>query len=438
MQYTSPSGKEITLNYEVGKKKIELKTGVFTFPGRDGAHVQHQGAGATSLPITAYFSGATHMEDADEFETMLIEPGIGELRHPYGVYKVVPTGDIERENDFVNGVGQSAVSITFTETIIDEEAAELEAVAADEIEAQYDDFEDAAADDFAAMLDTDDIGEQLAVQSALETQTQLITDNLKTFAASDKKTFADWLTSVKELKDNIKNLYKKTADALKRAESIYNKGLNIARLMLRIMKMPADALVSLSEKIQGYSKLTAGLINQYKNDPFGIEKIKKAYAGARLGLTGAIASIASGSALALAGGVSALDGLTNKNVGISSRKEAVEAANQIIALMDTATVFSDTKINQDAFVDSDSAAYIALQELVQASARLILSASFALPLQRTITLERDRNVIELCAEIYGSIDSDVIDQFIVENNLNIDEIQLIPMGREVSYYVQSA
>jgi hypothetical protein len=294
------------------------------------------------------------------------------------------------------------------------------------------------------------------MQSALEAQTQLMTDNLEDLAASDPSKFANFITAVKELKDNITNLYKKAKAGMAFAEAVYKRGLDIARLTMRIMKMPSDLAVSLSEKIQGYTKLTTDLINQYKNDPFGIEKIKKAYAGAKLGLTSAVASIASGSALTVSkvasssgtaskksstsssSSTSAGKSGTDKNAGTSSRKEAIEAANKVLALMEQITAFSDTKIEQDAFVDSDSTSFLALSELVQNSVQLILNASFALPMQRTITLDRDRNVIELCAELYGSVDSDIIDQFIMENNLSIDEIQLLTMGREVSYYVQVA
>ena len=65
-----------------------------------------------------------------------------------------------------------------------------------------------------------------------------------------------------------------------------------------------------------------------------------------------------------------------------------------------------------------------------------MNASFALPMQRTFTLDRDRQVIELCAELYGTVDC--LDDFIIVNNFNIDEIELLPMGTKVSYYVQSA
>jgi hypothetical protein len=436
------------------------------------------------------------------------------LQHPiYGAVKVVPTGDIEREDDPVNKNGESTVSITFTETISDEDAAGLNEVAAEAVDEKFEEFSEASAADFAETITAaeGDLNEQLAITAALEAQTQAITDSLEPLAKADKKKFADWIASAKELKDNIKNLYKKGLGYAAKAESLYVKALNIGRLTLRLLKLPSDLAVSLAEKIKGYATLTANLINQYKNDPFGVKKIENAYATAKLAITGAVAAIASGSALTVAeiaaltgaapaaassrsavsgsgvggassggatpgsgpgagssggggstgggggsggglsggggvpgggssGGASASGntpggGAVNKSAGTTSRAEAVEAANTIAAFLETATEFQDTKIAQNAFVDTDTAAALALNELVYASIQLILNASFALPLQRTITLDRDRQAIELCAELYGS--TDYLDDFIIENNFNIDEIELLPMGKRVSYYVKS-
>jgi hypothetical protein len=107
-------------------------------------------------------------------------------------------------------------------------------------------------------------------------------------------------------------------------------------------------------------------------------------------------------------------------------------------MLEAVMEFSDTKTAQDAFIDSDSAAYMALSELTQNSVQLILNAAFALPMRRTIKLDRDRQAIELCAELYGVVDNETVDRFILENKLTLEEIVIIPMGREVSYYVQTA
>jgi hypothetical protein len=110
--------------------------------------------------------------------------------------------------------------------------------------------------------------------------------------------------------------------------------------------------------------------------------------------------------------------------------------NQLISLFEGIKSFQDRKTGNNIIVDSNSSTYLLLNELIYSSIQLIQDASFSLPMQRTIKLNRERQVIELCCELYGT--ADYLDKFIAENNFNIDEIELIPMGREVTYYVKVA
>ena len=73
-------------------------------------------------------------------------------------------------------------------------------------------------------------------------------------------------------------------------------------------------------------------------------------------------------------------------------------------------------------------------DVVQSTIALILNTAFSLKKRRIIVLDRDRQVIELVAELYGEIDSH-LDEFISDNDLNWNTIKVIPMGTEVAYYV---
>lgn len=451
-KYTAPSGKEFTFFWEKVSKKIELKTGIFTFPDKDGAHVQHQGGGPVSFPMTCIFNGEGHAKKADDFEAALLEREAAELQHPvYGIRKVIPTGNIARDNDLINGVNESHVTITFTETITDE-PVKLAAVTADELEASFDDFTEAAAADFAENITAENIGEQLQIQSSLETQANMMNDNLSGIVSSAdiaggiqatgrNSTNADFLTSMKELKENIKTMFNK-------AENHVVKKLNTARLMLRLMKTPSRIIINITEKIKGYTQLITQIKNQFKNDPFGLNNIKNAFASTRLVLSGAVASVSTGAALSIAastagGGAAGTGnatggGAASSEGGVLSRESVVAVAFQLKELLNTIQDFEDNKIEKNNFIDSNAESYLLLIELVNNSISLILNASFSLPMRRIIKLDRDRNFIELCAELYGSVDNYFLDKMITENNLNIDDLEIIPMGREVSYYVKSA
>lgn len=427
--YTSPSGKEATFKFEEFSRDTELKTGVFTFPDRDGARVQHQGAGARTHPLTCIFEGSDCMSLADDFEAMLMERGIAELQHPiYGALKMVPTGNIKRSDNLISELNQSIVSVTFTETITDDNVPKLDVVTADNINSMVDDFTEAAATDFAEGITVESISEQLQVQSTLTAQVNTLGENLKSMAATDPGKKAQFITAISELKNGI-------SDYFTQAEKAVKKGLDIGRQILNVMKMPSKMIVSVAEKIRGYTNLITQIANQFRNDPFGINNIKNYFNSARLVLTGALAFFASGTAISITEAVSTA-ATKDTSAGVLSREEAIETALQIESLMEKIKEFEDSKIEQNAFIDHNATSYLLLQQIVYSSIKLIINSAFSLPMKRTIILDRDRQIIELCCELYGS--EIFIDRFIQENNFNIDEIELLPMGKEVSYYVQGA
>ena len=425
-KYTAPSGKEVSFLFGSVSKETDLKTGLFTFPDKDGAHVQHQGAGATSFPLNCIFSGSDCMEKADNFEALLFERGVGELQHPvYGIHKVVPHGKIKRIDDLLSGLNESIVEVTFIKIITDDVIPKLETVAAAEIEEKYETFSDVICEDFARSVVADTIDEELREKSILNLQTEQIKNKMEGLINSNTGSYGVFLTTVAELKNTVNTMFDKSSNAI-------NGGLNTARFTLNLMRYPSRVVINVAEKIKGYSALIGTLINQFKNDPFGTRNIVNAVMTSRLSLGAAVASIASGTALQIAENTVQKD-----KTGIYvSREDAVFAAVTIINLFEAIKEFDDTKVKANNFVDINSNMYFLLSDLIYRSVLLIINSSFALPMRRTIVLDRDRQLIELSAELYGSVS--YVDELIFENKLTADEIVLLPMGKEITYYVKSA
>jgi hypothetical protein len=137
-----------------------------------------------------------------------------------------------------------------------------------------------------------------------------------------------------------------------------------------------------------------------------------------------------------AGGSGGGSGGTPDGPGNIAREETLQIMNGILTLFEEVKSFQDSKIEKNSFIDSDSNTMLLLSKLVYSSVQLIMSISLSLPMRRTIVLDQDRQLVELVCELYGS--EDFIDKFIAENDLNLDELEIIPMGREVSYYVPVA
>ena len=64
----------------------------------------------------------------------------------------------------------------------------------------------------------------------------------------------------------------------------------------------------------------------------------------------------------------------------------------------------------------------------------LVRESFNLRLERSFTLTRPRSLVDLVAELTGSVDSE-FNTFILNNNLTGSEILEIPAGRTVRYVV---
>lgn len=426
-RYTSPSEKSVTFLYGNVSREVELKTGLFMFPDKDGAHVQHQGAGATSFPLSCIFNGTDCMETADKFEAMLCERGIGELQHPiYGTHKVVPHGKIKRVDDLVSGLNDSVVEVTFIKIITETVVPKLEQVDSDEIEKLYDDFENIICEDFEKGISSTSIDDELSEKSILNLQIENIKNKLGDLINSNAKTFGDFLISVNELKNSVNVIFDKSS-------GVVNGGLNTARFILNLMRYPSRVAINVSEKIKGYSSLIAVLVEQFKNDPFGKTMAVNSIMTARLSLGAAIGSLASGVALQISENVVSEKKEFNN---IVSRSDALNAVASIENLFLTIKKFDDEKVKSNKFVDKNTDAYFILYNLIYKSMLLILNSSFALPMQRSVVLDRDRQLIELSAELYGSVD--YVDNLIFENKLVADEIVLLPMGKEITYYVKSA
>ncbi len=112
---------------------------------------------------------------------------------------------------------------------------------------------------------------------------------------------------------------------------------------------------------------------------------------------------------------------------------ALFAADYILNQMDAVTVWREA--NFAALGDTDiGTAYTALQSAVAFAAGYLVQISFTLRQERAITLVRARTFVDLVAELYGNIDSE-LDFFITSNELTGSEILELPVGRKIVYYV---
>lgn len=430
IKYTSPSGKEFSFVFDNVSKETDLKTATFTFPEKDGAYVQSLGRGGRRFPLTCIFTGELCMQKADEFEAALEERGIGSLRHPvYGTRAVVPTGTIKREDGLVTEVNTSTVTVTFSETNTDKEILQSVTESSSDITAAAEVFVDNAIDEFAASISLTSAPEVLQVENLCKDSAKIICDNIDNFAdmVATKKNF--------NLNDITNGAYKAMRKIVNSATAPINDIRGYAATVLKLMRLPATIVCMPGEIITAYANMVRDIVKKFKNDPFGEKKVRNQYAVMKLSLQGAICAICEGTTFACGQSSSSSAGGSSDGSqdGFSSREDAITAAEKVQEIFEAVKEKLDSEVGKDVLIET-SESYSALLEVYQKTVALVLNTAFSLRKRRVIVLGRDRQIIELLAELYGDIDSH-IDEFIVDNNLMLDELKVLPMGKEVAYYV---
>lgn len=408
--YTSPSGKKFYFDYDSKlSSETDLKTATFTFPDRDGALVVPLGVGGRRFSFSCNFFGSRCLKQANEFEEGLKERGYGELVHPlYGVHKVVPTGSISRTDDVVSGINVSSVSVTFSETLIDVASLNSEIVTVDNINAAMDEFEKKSVWEYVKDFTVHRVQDAIWVADMMRKGLDIATKYVDKVARAEKNIYSKWSNIQSELYSSLDGLVSATED--------------VAIQTIKLFRIPGNAAIEAGKKIECYGSSAIAIINNFRNDPANMTNAQNQWASTRLMLDALM--------VACAGGVAVAD--SKSDVGFKSREEAVQAATEIAELYDEIIEYEEKNVDKDFFVETGEG-YNSMRDVVSISIQHIIENSFSLPNRKSIILGEDRQIIELVYDLYGNLDK--LDEFIVDNNLNYNEIEIIPMGREVAYYV---
>lgn len=403
--YTSPGGDRITFAYENVRKTVDKKTTGFEFPDANGTFVQDLGHTGRRYPLRVFFWGDDYDQEAEQFEAALLERGTGRLEHPiYGTVDVVPFGTITRRDDLKTAANQAVVEVTFWETIgliypaaqTDPASAVLNAV---------DEYNEAAAAEFEEVTSLDSAVEQASFKNSYE--------SLLDSARSGLQTVADAQESVQKQFDAIYDSINEGIDVL------IAQPLTLAFQTTQLLQSPARALTNIQARLDAYGDLANSIISgdgavvSPGNDSTNSNQFHTNDLYASTYVTGSVVSVV--------------------NNTFTTKTEALEAAELVLTQLEDVTAWRDDNFQSLAEVDT-GAAYQQLQEAVALTAGFLVEISFSLKQERRIVLDRDRTIIDLAAELYGSVD-DQLDFLINSNNLTGSEILELPRGREIVYYV---
>lgn len=422
--YTSPSGRRIKFDFEDVSRETTKRTAAFEFPGVDDAYVQDNGHGARRYPLRCFFWGATHDLEATAFEAALLERGVGKLEHPfYGPpINVVPFGDITRRDDLKSGANQTVVEVTFWTTVgAIYPSAQVDARS--EILTSIDGFDVAAAQQFDA--------------------------STKLVRAVDK---ANAKATIRKFLKDVGGTLDKTSDAVtsvnrefRDAQETINLGLDVligkplllAQQISNLITLPARAIAGIESRLEQYERLADSIFGSSAANPADILLGQSVSA---LHTTQVANDFHVSQQFAMSAVVGAIAAVTDEQTQFFAKPEAIEAAEKVLALFDKLVDNRDTGFDALQTLDSISTgqidtgdAYQALQTAVGLTIGFLIELSFSLVPERRVVLDRERTIIDLCAELYGVVD-EKLDFLISTNDLTGSEILELNRGRVIKYY----
>lgn len=393
-QYTSPSGAQFIFEFNALKRAGSKKSAVHEFPQQDEADVQDLGNTAIRFSIEAYLSGADYDQTADSFWDALSETGPAVLQHPrWGDLAVLPLSYAQGES-FVDGMRRAIFTIDFVRVAdIEYPVTTVQTEAA--LSQQLDDSQDSGADSFGNQFDPQSAAETAKSKKSL---TDMVND------------FADVISGITAVSEDIAEEFnRKVSEFTSTIDTLILTPIALAQSLITLARLPGRTVTKIKAKVDGYGTLIGNLNNDADNEAEAATQFLQ-YLAALLGLSEAC----------LAG-------------DMTTREEAVSASETLRDALDIAIIGIED-------IESNVSGYSApvdlmalLRDILSQAAALLLEKSFSLQAERRITLEGDRTPLDLIYELYGDIDQ--LDEFIEQNNLQGDEIFLIPRGREVAYYV---
>ena len=400
--YTSPSGTRYLFEYENVSTERSKNTTNFNFPDVNGTYVQESGSTGRSYPLRCIFWGEDYDLEAEAFDNALFETGIGRLEHPiYGTVDVVPIGNAVRRDDLKTAGNQAILEVTFMATIgLIYPSSQTDP--ASEVISAVDAFNTAEASEFEENIALNTEVKKATFKSKYNAFLNEVEGNLKVISDTAAEVQAE---------------FKAISDSINRGiDVLVGQPLALAAQTSQLIQSPSRAFASISAKLDAYKNLANSLIHTNGGStsisPDSLDfYTKDLFTSSHL--TGSI--------------------LSTVNTQFDTRVNALKAATEVLTQFDDINSWKDSNLTELGLIDSGSA-YQQLQNAVALTAGFLVEISFTLKQERRIVLDRSRTIVDLAAELYGSID-DQLDFLIDSNDLSGLEILELPKGREIVYYV---
>ena len=399
LKYISPKGTEFILQTpEAMQRSNNRKNSLWSPPDQDGTFVQDLGMRGQNIPLRIFFNGENFDLEIDTFFTALEERGIGKLFHPrYGQnISVVPLSFQQIEN-WKTEVNQGVIEVEFRKTV-DIEFPQVKENVNEKISNEIDDFQIQSSEEFNPIIDN--TLDQVEEEQQLNTFLNGTTNQLDPFAALNQ----DVLQQYEIIKTSLDDI-DITDDVQGIASSFFN--------LIRVTSIVNDDINDLINSYENLFELFSPL-NIFNNN-LGANKLNNS----RLLMSAILVTFAEASI----------------NATYKTKNEALNLVDKLSSnFLTYRQVMDDNEKNVDDFIQTGEIVQ-SLETIINDATAKLIDISFSLKQERIIILDRDRDIITLCFDLYKSTKEDILQFFIDTNNFQTDDFFILQKGSQIVYYV---
>lgn len=420
--YTATDGVRLTFQWERVSRTTPLRRTAFDFPGVFNSYVQDNGSGSRQYPIRAIFTGENCDVEATTFERACLKPGVGRLEHPlYGAFNAIPLGEVKRSDDPTSEANQSVVEVTFwttTDAVYPNPAGNPR----NEIVASLAAFNAAGARQFSSASTLGTVAQKANAAASVRSMMSLANASLGEVANATPSVSEQFRAAAQLILGGL--------------EILIENPLELATQLAEFVQIPARSAATIAAKLTAYANLAQSIFGSRQGSPANVLQPGAALPRRNIQVANdfQIANVVAGASVA--GTIRSTIETT-----FATRPLALTAAASALAQMDAVVAWRDdayaavgavSTLGDNARVDTGES-----QQALLAAAGLtaghLVQVSFQLVPEKRIVLDRARTIIDLAAELYGSVD-DKLDLLIESNGLSGSEILELPRGREIVYY----
>lgn len=427
----SPEGNEFNAKWIGDSSTIPKKLGVLNFPKVKGAITQDMDVGATLRPITFFFEGTNNDTETRAFMQATKENGPWEITHPVHGFLGLQLATVTEHTRPIENGNITEINTEWIEGIdplLLKTARELKGI----VDSRADALDINAAQQFANNI--------LATSEGLRGSIESTTDGIERVT----DLFLGPLFTTSDALDNAVDAIQNGITDTHNATIL--KANELAGQIKNLINLPLFSNNQLDSRVSAYGLLIGALSDQL---PGGSESVLPDTASDQAKINSiATLELALSAALASLGRVITTSAVSPNNLGpddtgaLQTKTQAIKAVTDLTDLFNDLTnnletaqeLFDTNDIDNQFFSQSESFTDAVL--LVHEAIEYLLTIAFDLSVERSFVLEKPRCPVEITITEYGDLgegDSN-FDLFIRSNNLQGQDILLLPAGRQVVVY----